>query len=142
MSNYNNWVIWKKFKSFKNDFTNKVAEIDNIIIQSKWLEKVVIWEIKKISIHPNADNMQITETDIWSKIIQIICWAKNIYQGQKVAVALIWSVLPSWFKIKQVNKRWKESYWMICSRSELWLEGDNNWIMELSKEANVWTNFA
>ena len=126
----------------ERDFTDKIAEIDEVIVQDKWLEKVFIWVIEKISSHPNADKMQITSTRVWDEIYQIVCWAKNIYEGQIVPVALEWAILPWGFEIKKVEKRWVDSCWMIASEAELWLCDSSEGIMELSKDAPLWEKFS
>lgn len=133
-------------------FTDKSAEIDEVHFQNKWLEKVVIWKIETISKHPDADKMQVTQTNVWSEVIQIVCWAKNIFEWQYVAVALNWAILPWDFEIKKADKRWVESNWMICAESEMWLVEKcavSHWIMDLQKnfpdvnfEEKIWDSFA
>ena len=142
--------LLKKFIKFKTEniteieraFTDKVAEIDVTYDQAKWLEKVFIGQIEKITSHPDADRMQVTQTKVWDLSLQIVCWAKNIFEWQKVPVALVWAVLPVWFEIKKADKRWVESCWMICSEAELWLVDSSEWIMEIAEDAQIWENFA
>lgn len=142
--------LLKQFVKFKTDnineiaklFTDKVAEIDEVIDQSKWLEKVFVWQIQKIEKHPNADKMQVTHTKVWDEAYQIVCWAKNIYEWQKVPVALAWSILPCWLEIKKADKRWVESSWMLCTENELWLAKESEWILELPKDAPLWVKFS
>lgn len=142
--------LLKQFVEFKTDnihdlskiFTDKVAEIDELIDQGKWLEKVFIWQIQKIEKHPNADKMQVTHTLVWNEVFQIVCWARNIYEWQKVPVALEWSILPCGLEIKKADKRWVESCWMICSESELCLSDESEWILELPKDAPLWERFS
>lgn len=149
--------LLKKFVKFKTDdikiiertFTDKSAEIDEIEFQNKWLEKVVIWKIEKIEKHPNADKMQITQTNIWWEILQIVCWAKNIFEWQYVPVAINWAILAWDFEIKKADKRWVESNWMICAETEIWIAEKSEWIMDLWKafpdenfEKKLWQNFA
>lgn len=142
--------LLKQFVKFKTDdpyyiakvFTDKVAEIDELIIQNKWLEKVFVWQIQKIEKHPNADKMQVTHTKVWDEIFQIVCWAKNIFEWQIVPVALSWSILPCGLEIKKADKRWVESNWMICSESELWLSKESEWILELPNDTPLWLKFS
>ena len=123
-------------------FTDKVSEIDSVTFQNKWLEKVFIGQIEKITKHPDADKMQVTQTRVWDVSLQIVCWASNIFEWQKVPVAIEGAILPMWFEIKKVDKRWVESCWMICSEAELGLADESEWIMELSSDAIVWESFA
>ena len=149
--------LLKKFVKFKTDdvkvieraFTDKSAEIDEVEFQNEWLEKVVIWKIEKIEKHPDADRMQVTQTNIWWEILQIVCWAKNIFEWQFVPVALNWAILTWDFEIKKADKRWVESNWMICAETEIWIAEKSEWIMDLWKafpdvdfEEKLWENFA
>lgn len=53
------------------------------------------------------------------EVVQIICGAKNVDKGQKVAVATVGAVLPGNFKIKKAKLRGEASNGMICSLQEL-----------------------
>lgn len=129
-------------EEIERKFTDKVAEIDSITQEWRWLEKVFIGQILEITTHPNADKMRVTQTKVWSDILQIVCWASNISVWIKVPVAVEWAILPNWFEIKSVDKRWVKSCWMICSEAELWLKESSEWIMELSSDAPIWEHFA
>ena len=153
--------LLKKFFDFneidieviEKTFTDKSAEIDKVHFQNAWLEKVVIWKIEKIEKHPDADKMQVTQTNIWNwEILQIVCGWVNIKEWQYVPVAVNWAILPWNFEIKKADKRWVESNWMICAEAEMWIEWKfavSHWIMDLQKnfpdvnfEEKIWENFA
>lgn len=96
------------------------------------LKQVVIGEIIKISPHPNADKLQITQVAVGQEEpLQIVCGAKNIYLGMKVPVAMVGAVLPGGFKIKPAKLRGAESFGMLCSEKELSLADDAEGIMDL-----------
>ena len=157
--------LLKKFFDFnetdisviEKTFTDKSAEIDEVHFQNEWLEKIVIWKIEKIEKHPDADKMQVTQTNVWWEILQIVCGWVNIFEWQYVPVAVNWAILP-WtngqpgLEIKKADKRWVESNWMICAEAEMWIEWEfavSHWIMDLQKyfpevnfEEKLWQNFA
>ena len=49
---------------------------------------VVLGKIEKIDPHPNADKLQVTQTNVGDQVLQIVCGARNIEVGQLVPVAL------------------------------------------------------
>ncbi|MCD5382704.1 phenylalanine--tRNA ligase subunit beta [Candidatus Gracilibacteria bacterium] len=152
--------LLKKFVDFNESdiavlektFTDKSAEIDEVHFQNKGLEKVVIGKIEKIEKHPDADKMQVTQTNVGGEILQIVCGGVNISEGQYVPVALNGAVLPGDFEIKKANKRGVESNGMICAEGEMGIEGEfavSHGIMDLKKyfpdidfESKLGENFA
>ncbi len=92
---------------------------------------VVIGFVKSIDKHPDADKLNICQVDIGSKVEQIVCGAKNVAEGQYVAVATIGAILGEDFKIKKAKLRGVESNGMICSSTEIALPKINDGIMEL-----------
>lgn len=74
--------------------------------------------------HPGADKLSICKVDVGEEeLLQIVCGAKNVDSGQKVAVATVGAVLPGNFKIKKAKLRGELSQGMICSLQELGFEG-------------------
>ena len=53
------------------------------------LQGVVVGEILQCSQHPNADRLRLTQVDLGTETVPIVCGAPNIAQGQKVAVATV-----------------------------------------------------
>ncbi len=138
-----NWLKdWGTFKVSEEEVISKIShstsEVEEIVKQWEGLEKVFVGQILKIEKHPDADKMQITQTKVWDTTYQIVCGAKNIKEWQKVAVALVWAMLPWGFEIKQAMKRWVESNGMICAKQEMWLEEKSEWILVLSEDAKSW----
>ncbi|MDX1918751.1 MAG: phenylalanine--tRNA ligase subunit beta [Candidatus Caenarcaniphilales bacterium] len=91
---------------------------------------LVVGEILAIEKHPNADKLQITQTRVApEQIVQIVCGAINIAVGQKVPVALPGSLVINRktgepLSIGEGVIREIASAGMLCSSSELGLEGD------------------
>ena len=53
------------------------------------LEGVFVGEVLKCIKHPNADRLKVTEVDLGSEKLQIVCGAPNVSKGQKVPVAKV-----------------------------------------------------
>ncbi len=110
------------------DLIMHTAEVEEILSEKKSFENIVIWVIKEISKHPDADSLSVCQVDIWeSELSQIVCWWDNLEAWQKVVVAKPWSkVLWHWewelIELKKTSLRWVESNWMICASEEIWLK--------------------
>lgn len=105
------------------------------------LEGVVIGEIKAIVPHPNADRLQLTKVDVGhSELLDIVCGAPNVAEGQKVVVALVGCTLypdERGFKIKKSKIRGEVSEGMLCAEDELGLGESHDGIMVLDSLAKV-----
>ena len=105
------------------------------------LRGVVVGEVINCIKHPNADRLKVTTVNIGvDKVLNIVCGAPNIAQGQKVLVATIGTILYSEdepYKIKKGKIRGEVSMGMICSELELGLGDSNEGIMVLPIEINV-----
>ncbi len=101
------------------------------------LKGVIAGEILNCIPHPNADRLMITQVDLGSEKVQIVCGASNVAKGQKVAVATVGTELYDHkgdaFKIKKSKIRGEESFGMICSEYELGLGNSHDGIMVLDK---------
>lgn len=100
--------------------TNSGIEVDGIeyVTQEK-SENIVVGYVKECVQHPNADKLKLCQVDVGEEVLQIVCGAPNVAEGQKVAVAKPGSILPGNFRIKKVKLRGVESNGMICSLQEL-----------------------
>ncbi len=155
-----NWL--KKFVDIKEDphtlaekLTEHTVEIEEVISEDKYLDKVVVGEIKEIKPHPNADKLKLCMTDIGSgSTVQIVCGGANIYEGMKVAVALPgakvrWHGEGEWTEIGKAKIRGEESYGMICASAEIGLaestdkqeEGPDG-VMDLNTDAACGTQLS
>ncbi|NPA55790.1 MAG: phenylalanine--tRNA ligase subunit beta [Epsilonproteobacteria bacterium] len=94
-------------------------------------QKVVVGYVESCLKHPDADKLNICQVNVGEQTLQIICGAKNVAQGQYVAVSLVGAVLPGNFKIKKAKLRGVESVGMICSSTELGLPPMEDGIMVL-----------
>ncbi|MFK8288640.1 phenylalanine--tRNA ligase subunit beta [Capnocytophaga canimorsus] len=100
------------------------------------LKGVVVGHVLQCEQHPNADRLKVTKVDIGEgNILQIVCGAPNVAQGQKVPVATIGTILydenGNPFEIKKGKIRGEESYGMICAEDELGLGKGHEGILVL-----------
>ena len=118
----------KSPEELAQDLIMHTAEVEEIEYEWKNFDNMVIWEIKEINSHPDADKLKVCKVDIWWEETQIVCGWTNLKLNQKVAVAKIWAVV-SWhgketITMKKTKIRWVESNWMICASEEIWLKDE------------------
>ncbi|WP_340063370.1 phenylalanine--tRNA ligase subunit beta [Ascidiimonas aurantiaca] len=100
------------------------------------LKNIVVGNVLTCIKHPNADRLKVTTVDIGNdRILQIVCGAPNVEEGQKVAVALVGTTLydkdgEPW-QIKKGKIRGEVSEGMICAEDELGLGTNHDGIMVL-----------
>jgi phenylalanyl-tRNA synthetase beta chain len=125
-------------KELADLITLKSYEVDSVYSPGESLKNVVVGHIQKVTPHPNADKLNIAEVLVDnSEVLTIVCGAKNIELGQKVAVAKIGTTLPNGLNIQAVNLRGQDSFGMICSSQELGLQEVSDGILVLPSIAEV-----
>lgn len=108
------------------------------------LKGVVVGHVVECDKHPNADKLSLTKVNVGElELLQVVCGAPNVAQGQKVLVATIGTTLYSaegepW-KIKKGKIRGEESQGMICAEDELGLGKSHDGIMVLPEDVPVGT---
>jgi len=108
------------------------------------LKGVVVGHIKEAFSHPNADKLKVTKVDVGTgELLNIVCGAPNVAEGQKVFVATVGTTLmpepEKPFKIKKAKIRGEESFGMICAEDELGIGESHDGIMVLPGETPVGT---
>ena len=98
------------------------------------LTGVVVAEVVSVEKHPNADKLNLCQVSDGSDQFVVVCGARNVRAGLKVAFARIGAELPG-IKIKKAKLRGIESQGMICSAVELQLAEASDGIMELPQDA-------
>ncbi|MEX0813254.1 MAG: phenylalanine--tRNA ligase subunit beta [Chitinophagales bacterium] len=111
------------------------------------MEGLLVAEVKSLKSHPDADRLKIAEVNDGSgKLLQVVCGAPNIAEGQKVVLAPVNSTLypekGEPFKIKKSKIRGMESFGMICAEDEIGLGINHDGIMVLDKSAKVGQPFS
>ncbi|PIQ77879.1 phenylalanine--tRNA ligase subunit beta [Candidatus Peregrinibacteria bacterium CG11_big_fil_rev_8_21_14_0_20_46_8] len=122
-----------------NTITLHTAEIEGYEDECSKFANMVVGQVKKLKPHPNADKLQLSETDIGGgKIVQQVCGGQNLKEGMKVAVALPGAIVQ-WHgeetvELKEAKVRGETSVGMICAGEEIGLEPDNR---EGQKEVHI-----
>ena len=105
------------------------------------LKGLVIGEVLEVEKHPGADKLNKTRVNIGEEILNIVCGAPNVKQGQKVVVATVGTVLYNEngesFKIKKSKIRGEESAGMICAEDEIGIGKSHEGIMVLDSSAKI-----
>ncbi len=85
--------------------------------------KFVIGYVEECVPHEDSDHLSVTQTKVDNdEVLQIVCGAANIAQGQKVVVAKPGAVMPDGLVIWPGELRGVASHGMISSASELGVE--------------------
>ncbi len=100
------------------------TEVESVATLAPAISGVIIAEVLSVAKHPNADRLSLCEVNIGrgSETLSIVCGARNMKPGDKVALARIGAVLPGDFRIKASKIRGVESQGMMCSEKELGLK--------------------
>lgn len=77
--------------------TDAGLEVETITPVGRDLDKVVVGEINKLSLHPQADKLSICQVAVGSDNLHIVCGAPNVAEKAKVPVALIGATLQGEF---------------------------------------------
>lgn len=101
--------------------------------------KFVVGHVKEVTAHENADKLKVCQVDVGDQMLQIVCGAPNVAEGQKVVVAKVGAIMPSGMEIKPTKLRGVDSHGMICSQKELGLpnapQEKGIFVLDPSKEA-------
>jgi phenylalanyl-tRNA synthetase beta chain len=114
------------------ELTMTGLEVESVTPVAPPFSGVVVGEVLKSTRHGEADKLSVCEvTSDGNNRLQIICGAKNVRAGIKVAVAMVGAQLPGAVTIKRATLRGLESNGMLCSARELGLGENHDGIMEL-----------
>ena len=108
-------------------------EVESMVPVAPPFAGVVVGEVLEAGRHPDAEKLSLCQvTTDGTNRLQIVCGAKNVRKGLKVAVAMVGAQLPNDVVIKRATLRGQESNGMLCSASELGLGDEQDGIMELA----------
>jgi phenylalanyl-tRNA synthetase beta chain len=118
-------------------------EVEGVENKAETLKPFVIAEILEANQHPNADRLRACRVSAGGAELSVVCGAPNARTGLKVVMAPIGAYVPgSGITLKAGEIRGVKSEAMLCSYTELALEGDGEGIIELPADAPVGTPFA
>ncbi|OGP15235.1 MAG: phenylalanine--tRNA ligase subunit beta [Deltaproteobacteria bacterium GWA2_55_10] len=117
------------------------TEIESVSKTGAAFTNVVTAQVVTCDKHPNADKLSLCQVRTDREELQIVCGAKNMKPGDKVALAMIGAELPGGFKIKKSKIRGVESQGMMCSEVELGLKDTSNGIMILPPETPLGVDY-
>jgi phenylalanyl-tRNA synthetase beta chain len=113
-------------------------EVESVTPVAPPFSGVVVGEVLESGPHPDAEKLSVcVVTTDGSNRLHIICGAKNVRAGLKVAVAMVGARLPHDVIIKRAKLRGLESNGMLCSARELGLGDEHEGIMELPDSAQL-----
>ncbi|MFS8513426.1 MAG: phenylalanine--tRNA ligase subunit beta, partial [Planifilum fulgidum] len=102
--------------------TRTGVAVDAVEDRNPGVSRVVVGRVKSVEPHPGADKLRVCRVDVGQgDLLQIVCGASNVAEGQLVPVALEGAELPGGIRIKRAKLRGVESQGMICSAGELGL---------------------
>ena len=110
-----------------NEIGLEVDSCEHIRVPSK----VVVAKVLECREHENSDHLHVCKVDA-GEILQIVCGAPNVAEGQMVACALEGAKIGE-LSIKKAKLRGVESCGMLCSAKELGLGELGNGIMILDE---------
>lgn len=135
-----------KVAEILTDIGLEVEGIEEVESVKGGLKGVVIGKIKSVEQHPNADRLKLTKVDVGhADLLDIVCGAPNVAEGQNVVVALVGTTLYSedkGFKIKKSKIRGESSEGMLCAEDELGLGDSHDGIIVLDENAKTGQNAA
>ena len=119
--------------------TESLAEVEGFKSVRNQLKNIVVGEVVSVEKHPESEQLSVCKVSMGNGTQSIICRAKNVAEGQKVAVCLpggqIYS--PDTGTAMQISaKKIKGivSQGMICSGKELNINNNHETIMVLEPE--------
>ncbi|OGP53111.1 MAG: phenylalanine--tRNA ligase subunit beta [Deltaproteobacteria bacterium RBG_13_52_11] len=114
-------------------------EIEGVEEVGPEFKGVVVAQITSIAPHPQADRLSLCRVKVAEKPYSIVCGARNMKEGDKVALALVGAELPEGVKIQKTTIRGELSEGMMCSEAELGFSSGAEGIMILPPEAPIGT---
>jgi phenylalanyl-tRNA synthetase beta chain len=140
-----NWL--KDFIDIREDphhlaetLTNAGLEVEAVYPVVAELKNIVVAKILKIREHPNASRLVLCDVTDGNTEYKIVCGAKNMKQGDIVALAKQGAVLPKTakfaegIKVEKTKIRGQLSEGMLCAENELGIGEDSEGILILNDE--------
>jgi phenylalanyl-tRNA synthetase beta chain len=128
--------------------TSVGLEVENLEYYStlpEGVEQLVVGHVTEMVPHPNADKLKLTKVYTGGpELLNIVCGAPNVAQGQKVIVAkegtLLHPVKGEPFTIKKSKIRGEVSEGMLCAEDEIGIGESHEGLLILPEDAEPGTS--
>ena len=118
--------------------TDLGLEVENFELINPSLMDMLVCEIKKVNKHPNADRLNLCQVTSGKENYNVVCGAKNLYEGMKTVFAPNGTFIPGkMFKLEKKSIRGVEGDGMLCSEEELCLSEESEGIIDLGDTYKV-----
>ncbi|OGQ08227.1 MAG: phenylalanine--tRNA ligase subunit beta [Deltaproteobacteria bacterium RIFCSPLOWO2_12_FULL_40_28] len=121
--------------------TNAGIEVEAVTNLADSYKNIVVGEVVELNRHPNAEKLSVCKVSTGKEVFQIVCGASNVLLHGKYPLAKISAKLPNGMVIATAKLRGIDSYGMLCSASELGLEGEKG-LLELPSHVKPGEEFA
>ncbi|MBI5827364.1 MAG: phenylalanine--tRNA ligase subunit beta [Deltaproteobacteria bacterium] len=121
-------------KDLSDVLTMTGTEVESVSSSGPSVSGVVTATVLGCASHPNADRLQLCEVTDGRETYSIVCGARNMTPGDRVALALDGAELPGGVRIKRSRIRGVESQGMMCSEVELGIKDTSEGIMILPQD--------
>jgi len=143
LSRYIDLSSFKSPEELAELLTSRGLEVESTHILSKGFEDVITAKLLKKEKHPDADKLSVCSVTIGAgDPLQIVCGAKNMKEGDILALAQVGALLPKGLKIKKSKIRGVSSSGMLCSEAELGMSEESDGILILPQGTEIGKNLA
>ncbi len=121
-----------------DDLNELGLAVEDVVVTGQAVPGVVVAAVQALRRHPKADRIQLVDVDLGDgQPLQICCGAFNMAVGDRVPLATLGTVMPNGMEIARRQLRGEWSNGMLCSSTELGLDGDDGGIRILPAEYEV-----
>lgn len=109
------------------DLTLHVVEVEDVIDEAKFLDKIFVGRVASVQKHPNADKLNICTVEFGeAHPAQVVCGGSNVTEGMLCAFGSLgakvrWHGEGDPIELKKAKIRDTDSYGMICASDEIGL---------------------
>jgi phenylalanyl-tRNA synthetase beta chain len=126
-------------RELAEQLTMSGLEVESIARAGAKLAGVVVAEVFDVAAHPDAERLSVCRVGDGSSVHQVVCGARNVRPGLRVAFARENAELPG-MQIRRSTIRGVESSGMLCSAAELGIESRKEGLLELPASFELGTD--
>lgn len=122
LSDFVDWIE-KDPAVIADRLTRSMGEVDDVVLQGKYLDGVVVGKVTNLRKHPQADRLSVCDVETERGTKKVVCGGTNLREGMHVAFAHAGSTVLAGGKeevtLATVKIRGEESEGMICAAEEI-----------------------